>query len=117
VVVVRSDPAGVEAAAADPTLAGLADVPGIDAVVFGPGAGAEPAAGQPSADVVKGMTGSGPAVVPAARSGGIGFVDVVLENGGGRWRVKQGAAVAAAATLPATSAALPAGAPSAPAAR
>jgi 2',3'-cyclic-nucleotide 2'-phosphodiesterase / 3'-nucleotidase len=73
------------------SVAGLAEVPGIDAILFGHSHGEFPGrffAGHPKVDIAKGTINGIPAVMPGFWGNHLGVIDLVLDDAGGRWAVK-----------------------------
>ncbi|MEN9629076.1 MAG: hypothetical protein RJA10_2303 [Pseudomonadota bacterium] len=76
-------------------VAQLAEVPGIDAILFGHSHGEFPGTffgRHPKVDLVRGTINGVPAVMPRAWGSHLGVVDLTLDNAGGRWRVTDGRA-------------------------
>ena len=76
-------------------VAQLAEVPGIDAILFGHSHGEFPGAffgRHPKVDLARGTINGVPAVMPRAWGSHLGVVDLTLDNTGGRWRVADGRA-------------------------
>jgi len=78
---------------AENTVARIAEVPGVDAILFGHSHGEFPGrffASHAKVDLAKGTINGVPAVMPGAWGSHLGVVDLVLDNAGGRWRVVDG---------------------------
>lgn len=76
---------------AENAVARLAEVPGIDAILFGHSHGEFPGpffASYPKADVARGTINGVPAVMPGRWGDHLGVVDLVLDDSSGRWTVK-----------------------------
>ena len=76
--------------AAENAVSGLADVPGIDAILFGHAHAEFPGpafANYPRVDVARGTINGIPAVMPGRWGDHLGVIDLTLDNGGGRWKV------------------------------
>jgi len=76
---------------AENTVAKLAEVPGVDAILFGHSHGEFPGrffAGHPKVDLAKGTINGIPAVMPGFWGNHLGVIDLVLDNAGGSWNVK-----------------------------
>ncbi|MBI5256715.1 MAG: bifunctional 2',3'-cyclic-nucleotide 2'-phosphodiesterase/3'-nucleotidase [Burkholderiales bacterium] len=76
-------------------VARLAEVPGIDAILFGHSHGEFPGgffARHPKVDLARGTINGVPAVMASAWGAHLGVVDLVLDNSGGAWKVKEGRA-------------------------
>jgi 2',3'-cyclic-nucleotide 2'-phosphodiesterase/3'-nucleotidase len=74
---------------AENAVAKLAEVPGIDAILFGHSHGEFPGrffSGHPKVDLARGTINGVPAVMPGFWGNHLGVVDLVLDNAGGRWR-------------------------------
>ena len=75
---------------AENAVARLAEVPGIDAILFGHSHGEFPGpffASFPKADVVRGTINGVAAVMPGRWGDHLGVIDLVLDNRSGAWRV------------------------------
>lgn len=75
---------------AENTVARLAEVPGIDAILFGHSHGEFPGrffAGHPKVDLARGTINGVPAVMPGRWGDHLGVIDLVLDNTGGSWKV------------------------------
>ncbi|MDO6408402.1 bifunctional 2',3'-cyclic-nucleotide 2'-phosphodiesterase/3'-nucleotidase [Pantoea phytobeneficialis] len=75
----------------------LSQVPGIDAIMFGHAHAVFPSkdfAAIKGADIAQGTLNGVPAVMPGMWGDHLGVVDLVLDNAGGHWQVKQGKAEA-----------------------
>ena len=76
--------------AAENAVSGLADVPGIDAILFGHAHAEFPGpafANYPRVDVAKGTINGIPAVMPGRWGDHLGVIDLTLDNGSGAWKV------------------------------
>jgi 2',3'-cyclic-nucleotide 2'-phosphodiesterase/3'-nucleotidase len=76
---------------AENAVARLAEVPGIDAILFGHSHGEFPGrffAGHPKVDLARGTINGVPAVMPGRWGDHLGVIDLVLSNAGGHWAVK-----------------------------
>lgn len=76
---------------AENSVARLAEVPGIDAILFGHSHGEFPGAffaSYPKVDLARGTINGVPAVMPGRWGDHLGVIDLVLDNAGGRWVVK-----------------------------
>jgi 2',3'-cyclic-nucleotide 2'-phosphodiesterase / 3'-nucleotidase len=76
---------------AENTVAALATVPGIDVILFGHSHGEFPGrffASHPKVDLAKGTINGVAAVMPGFWGNHLGVVDLVLDDSGGGWRVK-----------------------------
>ncbi len=85
---------GIEKAAvgamAENGVSGLADVPGIDAILFGHSHAEFPSkafAGFPKVDVEKGTINGIPSVMPGRWGDHLGVIDLTLNNASGTWKV------------------------------
>jgi len=75
---------------AENSVARLAEVPGIDAILFGHSHGEFPGAffaKYPKVDLARGTINGVPAVMPGFFGANLGVIDLVLDNSGGPWRV------------------------------
>jgi 2',3'-cyclic-nucleotide 2'-phosphodiesterase/3'-nucleotidase len=75
---------------AENSVARLAEVPGIDAILFGHSHGEFPGrffAGHPKVDLARGTINGVPAVMPGRWGDHLGVIDLVLDNTSGAWRV------------------------------
>ena len=75
---------------AENSVARLAEVPGIDAILFGHSHGEFPGAffaSYPKVDLARGTINGIPAVMPGFFGDKLGVIDLVLDNSGGAWRV------------------------------
>ena len=75
---------------AENSVARLAEVPGIDAILFGHSHGEFPGpffANYPKVDLVKGTINGVPAVMPGRWGDHLGVIDLTLDNASGEWRV------------------------------
>ena len=78
---------------AENVVARLAEVPGIDAILFGHSHGEFPGTffgRHPKVDLARGTIAGVPAVMPGAWGSHLGVVDLTLDNAGGRWKVTDG---------------------------
>ncbi|WP_395702854.1 bifunctional 2',3'-cyclic-nucleotide 2'-phosphodiesterase/3'-nucleotidase, partial [Aquabacterium sp.] len=69
----------------------LAEVPGIDAILFGHSHGEFPGlffTRHPKVNLERGTINGVPAVMPGAWGSHLGLIDLVLDDSGGRWQVK-----------------------------
>lgn len=76
---------------AENAVAKLAEVPGVDAILFGHSHGEFPGrffAGHPKVNLEKGLINGIPAVMPGFWGNHLGVIDLVLDDAGGRWTVK-----------------------------
>jgi 2',3'-cyclic-nucleotide 2'-phosphodiesterase/3'-nucleotidase len=76
---------------AENSVARLAEVPGIDAILFGHSHGEFPGAffaKYPKVDLARGTINGVPAVMPGRWGDHLGVIDLVLDNSSGTWRVK-----------------------------
>ncbi|MBC7941868.1 MAG: bifunctional 2',3'-cyclic-nucleotide 2'-phosphodiesterase/3'-nucleotidase [Chitinophagaceae bacterium] len=76
---------------AENVVARLAEMPGIDAILFGHSHGEFPGrffAGHPKVDLARGTINGVPATMPGAWGSHLGVIDLRLDNSGGRWQVK-----------------------------
>ncbi len=72
-------------------VAALTKVPGVDAVLFGHSHGEFPGpsfASNPAVDLVRGTIHGVPAVMPGRWGDHLGVVDLLLDNAGGSWKVR-----------------------------
>jgi 2',3'-cyclic-nucleotide 2'-phosphodiesterase / 3'-nucleotidase len=79
---------------AENAVAGLADVPGIDAILFGHSHAEFPSAQferHPKADIKKGTINGVPSVMPGRWGDHLGVIDLKLDNASGKWLVKDSA--------------------------
>ena len=75
---------------AENSVARLAEVPGIDAILFGHSHGEFPGAffaNYPKVDLARGTINGVAAVMPGFFGDKLGVIDLVLDNSGGAWRV------------------------------
>ena len=80
---------------AENTVARLAEVPGIDAILFGHSHGEFPGgffSKHPKVDLDQGTINGVPAVMAGAWGSHLGVIDLVLDDRSGRWQVTQGRA-------------------------
>jgi len=76
---------------AENTVARIAEVPGVDAILFGHSHGEFPGrffAGHPKVDMAKGTINGVPSVMPGRWGDHLGVIDLVLDNSSGAWKVK-----------------------------
>ncbi|OYU99635.1 MAG: 2',3'-cyclic-nucleotide 2'-phosphodiesterase [Burkholderiales bacterium PBB5] len=76
---------------AENSVARLAEVPGIDAILFGHSHGEFPGkffANYPKTDIARGTINGVPAVMPGRWGDHLGVIDLVLDNSNGSWQVK-----------------------------
>lgn len=76
---------------AENSVARLAEIPGIDAILFGHSHGEFPGrffANYPKVDISRGTINGIPAVMPGRWGDHLGVIDVVLDDSSGRWTVK-----------------------------
>jgi len=75
---------------AENSVARLAEVPGIDAILFGHSHGEFPSAffaGYPKVDLARGTINGVPSVMPGRWGDHLGVIDLVLDRASGRWKV------------------------------
>ncbi|WP_088278798.1 bifunctional 2',3'-cyclic-nucleotide 2'-phosphodiesterase/3'-nucleotidase [Ideonella sp. A 288] len=75
---------------AENSVARLAEVPGIDAILFGHSHGEFPGrffAGHPKVDLARGTINGVPAVMPGRWGDHLGVIDLHLDNASGEWKV------------------------------
>ena len=75
---------------AENSVARLAEVPGIDAILFGHSHGEFPSAffaNYPKVDIAKGTINGVPAVMPGRWGDHLGVIDLKLDNASGAWKV------------------------------
>ena len=75
---------------AENSVAGLAEVPGIDAILFGHSHGEFPGpsfAAYPKVDIARGTINGVPAVMPGRWGDHLGVIDLTLDNASGAWKV------------------------------
>jgi 2',3'-cyclic-nucleotide 2'-phosphodiesterase/3'-nucleotidase len=75
---------------AENAVARLAEVPGVDAILFGHSHGEFPGrffAGHPKVDLARGTINGIPAVMPGRWGDHLGVIDLVLDNASGGWKV------------------------------
>ena len=75
---------------AENSVARLAEVPGIDAILFGHSHGEFPGAffaNYPKVDLARGTINGVPAVMPGRWGDHLGVIDLVLDNTSGSWRI------------------------------
>ncbi len=80
---------------AENTVARLAEVPGIDAILFGHSHGEFPGRffnSHPKVDLQRGTINGVPAAMPGAWGSHLAVLDLVLNKDGGRWKVTEGKA-------------------------
>jgi len=76
---------------AENSVARLAEIPGIDAILFGHSHGEFPGrffANYPKVDIARGTINGIPAVMPGRWGDHLGVIDLVLDDSSGRWTVK-----------------------------
>ena len=76
---------------AENSVARLAEVPGIDAILFGHSHGEFPGrffAGHPKVDLQRGTINGIPAVMPGRWGDHLGVIDLLLDNASGAWKVR-----------------------------
>jgi 2',3'-cyclic-nucleotide 2'-phosphodiesterase/3'-nucleotidase len=76
---------------AENSVARLAEIPGIDAILFGHSHGEFPGrffANYPKVDIARGTINGVPAVMPGRWGDHLGVIDLVLDDSSGRWSVK-----------------------------
>jgi len=76
---------------AENAVARLAEVPGVDAILFGHSHGEFPGrffSGHPKVDLARGTINGVPATMPGRWGDHLGVIDLVLDNAGGAWKVK-----------------------------
>ncbi len=81
---------GETAGSSENAVAGLAEVPGIDVILFGHAHAEFPGkqfAGFPKVDLAKGTINGVPAVMPGRWGDHLGIVDLVLDDASGAWKV------------------------------
>ena len=81
---------GETVAFAENSVARLAEVPGIDAILFGHSHGEFPGrffASHPKVDLARGTINGVPAVMPGRWGDHLGVIDLVLDNRSGAWKV------------------------------
>lgn len=81
---------GETAASTENAVAGLAEVPGIDVILFGHAHAEFPGkqfAGHPKVDIARGTINGIPAVMPGRWGDHLGIVDLMLDDRSGRWQV------------------------------
>ncbi|WP_284614891.1 bifunctional 2',3'-cyclic-nucleotide 2'-phosphodiesterase/3'-nucleotidase [Aquabacterium humicola] len=75
---------------AENSVARLAEVPGVDAILFGHSHGEFPGrffAGHPKVNLAKGTINGVPAVMPGRWGDHLGVIDLTLDNASGAWKV------------------------------
>ena len=75
---------------AENSVARLAEIPGVDAILFGHSHGEFPGrffAGHAKVDLAKGTINGVPAVMPGFWGNHLGVIDLVIDNASGRWKV------------------------------
>ena len=83
---------GTSALFAENVVAKLSEVPGIDAILFGHAHGEFPGgyfSRHAKVDLTRGTINGVPAVMAGAWGSHLGVIDLVLDNNGGRWQVRQ----------------------------
>jgi 2',3'-cyclic-nucleotide 2'-phosphodiesterase / 3'-nucleotidase len=76
---------------AENAVSGLADVPGIDAILFGHSHAEFPSqqfANHPKVNIAKGTINGVPSVMPGRWGDHLGIIDLTLDNQSGKWLVK-----------------------------
>ena len=76
---------------AENSVARIAEIPGIDAILFGHSHGEFPGrffANYPKVDIARGTINGIPAVMPGRWGDHLGVIDLVLDDSSGRWTVK-----------------------------
>jgi 2',3'-cyclic-nucleotide 2'-phosphodiesterase / 3'-nucleotidase len=76
---------------AENAIAGLADVPGIDAILFGHSHAEFPSqqfANHPKVNIAKGTINGVASVMPGRWGDHLGIIDLVLDNASGKWLIK-----------------------------
>ena len=76
---------------AENSVARISEIPGIDAILFGHSHGEFPGrffASYPKVDIARGTINGIPAVMPGRWGDHLGVIDLVLDDTGGRWAVK-----------------------------
>jgi 2',3'-cyclic-nucleotide 2'-phosphodiesterase / 3'-nucleotidase len=79
---------------AENAVSGLADVPGIDAILFGHSHAEFPSqqfANHPKVNIAKGTINGVPSVMPGRWGDHLGIIDLTLDNQSGKWLVKDSA--------------------------
>jgi 2',3'-cyclic-nucleotide 2'-phosphodiesterase / 3'-nucleotidase len=79
---------------AENAVAGLADVPGIDAILFGHSHAEFPSKAfenHPKVNIAKGTINGVPSVMPGRWGDHLGIIDLTLDNTSGKWLVKDSA--------------------------
>jgi 2',3'-cyclic-nucleotide 2'-phosphodiesterase / 3'-nucleotidase len=77
---------------AENAVSGLAEVPGIDAILFGHSHAEFPSqqfANHPKANIAKGTINGVPSVMPGRWGDHLGIIDLTLDNASGRWVIKE----------------------------
>ncbi|MFN0183229.1 MAG: bifunctional 2',3'-cyclic-nucleotide 2'-phosphodiesterase/3'-nucleotidase [Aquabacterium sp.] len=80
---------------AENAVARLAEIEGVDAVLFGHSHGEFPGrffSGHPKVDMARGTINGVPAVMPGFWGSHLGVIDLTLDNATGRWRARDGSA-------------------------
>jgi 2',3'-cyclic-nucleotide 2'-phosphodiesterase / 3'-nucleotidase len=76
---------------AENAVSGLADVPGIDAILFGHSHAEFPSqqfANHPKVNIAKGTINGVPSVMPGRWGDHLGIIDLTLDNASGKWLIK-----------------------------
>jgi 2',3'-cyclic-nucleotide 2'-phosphodiesterase / 3'-nucleotidase len=76
---------------AENAVSGLADVPGIDAILFGHSHAEFPSqqfANHPKVNIAKGTINGVPSVMPGRWGDHLGIIDITLDNASGKWLIK-----------------------------
>jgi 2',3'-cyclic-nucleotide 2'-phosphodiesterase / 3'-nucleotidase len=76
---------------AENNVGGIAEVPGVDAILFGHAHAEFPSAAfdkHPKADIAKGTINGVPSVMPGRWGDHLGLIDLVLDNASGSWKTK-----------------------------
>ncbi|MBL8330583.1 MAG: bifunctional 2',3'-cyclic-nucleotide 2'-phosphodiesterase/3'-nucleotidase [Rubrivivax sp.] len=80
---------------AENSVARLAEIPGIDAILFGHSHGEFPSAAfaqHPKVDLARGTINGVPAVMPGRWGDHLGIIDLTLDNSSGSWKVRDSSA-------------------------
>jgi 2',3'-cyclic-nucleotide 2'-phosphodiesterase / 3'-nucleotidase len=76
---------------AENNVGGIAEVPGVDAILFGHAHAEFPSAAfdkHPKADIAKGTINGVPSVMPGRWGDHLGIIDLLLDNSSGTWKTK-----------------------------
>jgi 2',3'-cyclic-nucleotide 2'-phosphodiesterase / 3'-nucleotidase len=76
---------------AENNVGGIAEVPGVDAILFGHAHAEFPSAAfdkYPKADIAKGTINGVPSVMPGRWGDHLGIIDLLLDNSSGTWKTK-----------------------------